>query len=105
MPKKIRWFLLVSLCVAALLGPLASSAPDGLERVAEDHGFLDRAEGKAILQSPMPDYLLPGIASEKVATALAGIVGTLITFGIIFLAGKAIVSLQAKNRTGSVKHV
>jgi len=27
-----------------LLSPLASSSPDGLERVAEDKGFIDAAE-------------------------------------------------------------
>jgi hypothetical protein len=39
-----RWWWVVGLAIAALvvivLAPLASADPDGLERVAEDQGFL-----------------------------------------------------------------
>ncbi|WP_227767339.1 PDGLE domain-containing protein [Zhaonella formicivorans] len=98
MSKKIFWFLLAALAVAALLGPYASSYPDGLERVAEDFGFLGKSEGKAVLQSPMPDYVMPGITDEKGATALAGAVGTLLTFVIIYIAGKAITFSKRMSR-------
>jgi predicted outer membrane lipoprotein len=71
--------LLLALAVA-LISPLASPHPDGLERVAEDEGFIDRAQGAPY--QVIPDYLFPGIENEAVATILAGIVGTVLLFGI-----------------------
>ncbi len=68
--------LVIALAVT-LFAPLASEHPDGLERVAEDLGFIDLA-----LDAPyeiVPDYALPGIAEgSPMATILAGIVGVLI---------------------------
>lgn len=79
--KKYWWVAgLLLAVVVALFSPLASPHPDGLERVAEDAGFIDRAE-EAPYQF-IPDYLFPGIENEAVATILAGIVGTLVMFGV-----------------------
>lgn len=80
--------LLVALLVAGFLSPFASPSPDGLERVAEDKGFLHLAEGKELINAMMPDYVFPGIANEGVATALAGVLGTLLVFGFMLLMGK-----------------
>jgi hypothetical protein len=79
--KKYWWVggLLLALAVA-LLSPLASSHPDGLERVAEDHGFLDRA--KDAPYQIIPDYLFPGIHNEALATIVAGLLGTIVLFGL-----------------------
>jgi len=66
--------------VLAVISPLASSHPDGLEWVAEQKGFLDLAQGP--LYHIIPDYVLPGIPNEAVATILAGIIGALIVFGV-----------------------
>ena len=79
---KFKWWhgVLILALFLAILSPLASSSPDGLERVAEDKGFIDTA-----LEAPfeiIPDYVMPGIGREAIATILAGIVGTLILFGI-----------------------
>lgn len=65
----------------AVLAPLASSNPDGLEWVAEQRGFLDK--GQAPLYNVIPDYVLPGISNEAVATILAGIVGVLLVLGVV----------------------
>ena len=43
----------------------ASSQPDGLERVAEDNGFLDAAQGPVF--NVIPDYLVPGVPNETLA--------------------------------------
>ncbi len=59
--------------ILAVLSPLASAHPDGLEWVAEQQGFLSAARGPVF--EIIPDYVLPGIQSEAVATILAGIVG------------------------------
>ena len=73
--------MLVCLAVACL-SPLASSSPDGLERVAEDKGFIGLA-GVAPFQV-IADYVFPGIENEALATILAGIIGTLILFGLAY---------------------
>jgi len=81
---KSKWWLislLVCLAVASL-SPLASSSPDGLERVAEDKGFISLAQ-EAPFQI-IADYVFPGIESEAVATILAGLIGTLVLFGVVY---------------------
>jgi hypothetical protein len=66
----------VGLAVAlliALFSPLASPDPDGLEKVAEDKGFID--EGEDAPYEIIADYVFPGVDNEDAATILAGIVG------------------------------
>ena len=83
MIKKYWWIVGLFIAVLlTLLSPLASSNPDGLERVAEDHGFLLRAAEP--LYRIIPDYLFPGISNEAVATVVAGLLGTLAVFAIVF---------------------
>jgi cobalt/nickel transport protein len=80
-----RWIwigLAVALAVGAFLSLAASSSPDGLERVAENKGFLERAVKTPLLRSPLSDYLFPGIANPRLATGLAGFLGTLILFAL-----------------------
>lgn len=83
-----RWWI-VGLCVAlavAILSPLASPHPDGLERVAEDQGFVERARDPMF--EIIPDYVMPGIQREGMATVLAGVIGTLVMFGATFGLGR-----------------
>ena len=81
---KSKWWLIsLLICLAvACLSPLASSSPDGLERVAEDKGFLGLAGGAPY--QVIADYVFPGIANEALATILAGIIGTLVLFGAAY---------------------
>ncbi len=81
---KLKWWyvgLLIALGLA-LISPLASSWPDGLERVAEDKGFVEAAQDPSF--EIIPDYVFPGVGSEALATILAGIVGTLLLFGLSY---------------------
>ena len=71
--------LAVALVMAALASPFASSAPDGLERVAADQGFVDRGRTQ---DAPVPDYGMPGVEDPRVATGLAGFAGTLAVFAL-----------------------
>ncbi len=91
MSRKIWLGLVISLLVAALLSPFASAFPDGLERVAEDYGFLQTATGQEVVNSPIPDYVMPGIQNEGLATAVAGVLGVVITFAGITLLLKLLV--------------
>lgn len=96
--KNVLLGIAIALAVAAFLSPFASSSPDGLERVAKDLGFLHLSEGKELLHTVMPDYKFPGIAQERVATALAGIIGTLLAFAAIYTVGKMLALRRALNR-------
>lgn len=73
--------LLFALLLAAVVSPYASALPDGLERVAEDLGFIEK--GSTIVKAPLPDYTAPGI-SGGMATAIAGVVGTIISLGVAY---------------------
>jgi cobalt/nickel transport system permease protein len=80
----LRWAavgIAVALAVT-LLAPLASPHPDGLERVAEDRGFIETAQDAPY--EIIPDYVLPGVSNEALATVAAGIVGTLVVAGVAF---------------------
>ncbi len=85
MRMSMKVFIALALAVAvglALgLSPYASSSPDGLEKVAEDKGFIEDGTLHSIQEdSPIPDYAFPGIDDPRLATALAGFVGTLMVF-------------------------
>lgn len=71
---------LVIAAILAIASPLASAHPDGLEWVAEQKGFLEAA--RAPLYNVIPDYIFPGITNEAFATIIAGILGTLLVFGV-----------------------
>lgn len=70
-------WLAVSMAVAILLAPFASKFPDGLEKIAERLGFLQR--GIPNVASPLPDYQIPGLAGG-ISTAMAGVIGVLAAF-------------------------
>ncbi len=78
-----RWWLvgLGLALVVAVLSPLASGHPDGLERVAEDSGFIGTAQDSPI--QVIADYVFPGVRNEALATILAGVVGTLVVFALM----------------------
>ena len=65
--------------VLAILAPLASAHPDGLEWVAQHQGFL--AAAREPLYEFIPNYIFPGIDNEALATILAGLVGVLLVWG------------------------
>ena len=81
--NKKWWLIALAFClVLATISPLASSSPDGLEKVAEDKGFIGLAEGSPF--EIVADYVFPGIENEALATILAGWLGTLVLFGIAY---------------------
>lgn len=79
--------ILVSLVVAGVLSYYASSSPDGLEKVAEDKGFLDTAKDSINSGTPLADYGVSGIENERLSVGLSGLVGviaTLLVAGLLF---------------------
>ena len=75
--------LAVALAVAVFLAPYASEHPDGLEFVGGKLHFL-KDDVPTLLPAPIPDYRMPFLDSKhvKAATAVAGVVGTLVVFGV-----------------------
>jgi cobalt/nickel transport system permease protein len=65
----------------AVLSPLASAHPDGLEWVADKNGFLEAARNP--IYQIIPDYVFPGITNKAFATILAGILGVVIVFCVV----------------------
>jgi cobalt/nickel transport protein len=83
----------IALMIAAFLSPFASKNPDGLDRVAGDLKFEQKAtENSPAKQLPFAqifqEYSLKAVSNEKVSTALAGVIGTITTFGIAWGVGK-----------------
>lgn len=84
-----------ALAIAVFLSPFASSDPDGLDRVSQDHGFDKQAQAdtpakKLPFYAIFQEYALRGVP-QAVATPLAGLIGTLTVFGLAWGAGKLLV--------------
>lgn len=86
---------LTTVFVAVAVSQFASSSPDGLERVAEDHGFAERARTHAFDNGWFADYATSGVSNESLSLAVAGLSGVALTL----LVGYGIVS--ASRRAGS----
>lgn len=70
--------------------PLASTAPDGLERVAEDLGFINRAT--APLYRLLADYTVPGLGEGALSTIAAGLIGAALVLAAIW----GVIALRAR---------
>ncbi len=81
--------VVISLLVV-LLSPLASAFPDGLNRVAEDLGFIHTAQSGS---GPLAGYSVPFFADASLSKIAAGTIGALVVLGLSILAGR---SLQKK---------
>ena len=99
MRRKLVVVSLLFAVVLVFLSPLASSLPDGLRRVAEDHGFADRISSPA--PAPLPGYSVPGIRQASVSTIIAGLAGTLVDFGLAVLSGKLLMARRQDNSDAS----
>ena len=91
-----RWWL-VGLAIAALvvviLAPLASSDPDGLERVAEDAGFIALAQN--FFAGLLGDYAIPGVDNAWLSTVLAGLLGVAIVVVVVVVLGRLVARRRA----------
>ena len=88
--SNVGWILvggLISLGVV-FLTPFASTSPDGLERVAQNLGFIHLSQTSPL--SIFSNYIIPSVKNSNLSTILAGILGIIIVGSISFLLGKAI---------------
>jgi hypothetical protein len=82
--------LLVALFLGLVVSGFASGSPDGLERVAQDKGFLETARDHLFGDGPLAGYAVAGVGNERLSTGLSGVIGVLVTFalgyGLLWLA-------------------
>jgi len=99
---KLRYYLgllVVGIGIALLItffSPFASSEPDGLEKVAENEGFIKEAEDAPY--EVIADYVLPWVDNEDLGTILGGIIGVLIVAVIALAAAFVLWRLRAAQR-------
>lgn len=97
--RRIPLVLVVGLVLALALAGVgsfyASSAPDGLNRVAEDLGFAASEREPASPDSPFAGYGTRGVENERLSGGLAGVTGVLLTLGV---AGGAAWALRTRRR-------
>jgi cobalt/nickel transport protein len=71
--------LLVSLVLAGVVSFYASSQPDGLEKVADEIGFIETAKDPATAGSALADYGVVGVENERASVGVAGVIGVAAT--------------------------
>ncbi len=102
---RTRTFLLVGLAlalgIAGVASYYASSAPDGLERTAQDAGFSDSARDSATADSPLADYAMSGVDSERLSEGMAGILGVLVVLVLATLLTRVLRRRRAENADGN----
>lgn len=81
------WSFLISLFLAGVISFYASSSPDGLEKVAEEIGFIETAQEHSNADGVLADYGVKGVENERVSVGLAGVIGvigTAVIAGLLF---------------------
>ncbi|MFF9486871.1 energy-coupling factor ABC transporter permease [Streptomyces sp. NPDC014676] len=96
-PRKV-WItgLVTSLVLAGFVSFYASADPDGLEKVATDHGIDEKAEEHAIADSPLADYGVEDVDDARLSGGLAGVIGV----GVTVVAGTGVFWVVRRRRTG-----
>lgn len=88
-------FLLVSLLIAGVASYYASSHPDGLEHVAGETGFSHTATDPATAESPLADYGVAGVESDRLSGGLAGVIGV----GVVLALSTGLFAVVRRRRT------
>jgi len=78
--------VLITLAVV-LLSPLASTDPDGLNRVAMNLGFIQTAQSGA---GPLAGYAIPFLTNMPVSKIIAGTIGVIVVLLLAILAGRTL---------------
>ena len=73
--------------IVVFLSPLASTNPDGLNRVATDLGFIHSAQSNA---GPLAGYMIPFLANVSLSRIVAGAIGISVVLVLAVLAGRTL---------------
>ncbi|GAB2486835.1 energy-coupling factor ABC transporter permease [Streptosporangium sandarakinum] len=95
--RRLGWFAPAAIALTAVLAGgvsfYASASPDGLERVAEDKGFADRATDHALGDQPLADYGEQG----GLPVGVAGLIGAGVTLAV---GGGLFAAVRRRTREG-----
>ncbi len=87
--------LLLALLLAGVASYYAASAPDGLNRVAQDQGFASTEETYNDA-TPFAGYETEGVGDDRLSGGLAGVAGCLV---VLLVAGGLTRVLRARARS------
>ena len=73
--------------VVVLFSPLASTNPDGLNRVAMDLGFIGAARSGS---GPLAGYVVPFLTAASASKIVAGVLGALVVLAVAFFFGRTL---------------
>lgn len=77
---------LVIALIVVVISPIASTNPDGLERVAINMGF--EHVGAAPAYELLPDYVVPFLGETTLSGILAGVIGALVVAAVAFVVAR-----------------
>jgi hypothetical protein len=80
-----RFFLAFALAAVVLAGGVslfASPAPDGLDRVAQDHGMVRAERAHALGDGPLAGYGARGMAKPRLSRGMAGVAGVVVVLAL-----------------------
>ncbi|WP_165987446.1 energy-coupling factor ABC transporter permease [Streptomyces sp. YIM 98790] len=80
-PARLVWIggLAATLLCAAVVSGFASASPDGLEKVAGEHGLDEEEREHPLAGSWLEDYGVVNVDNERLSVGLAGIIGAGVT--------------------------
>ncbi|MXM66664.1 cobalt ABC transporter permease [Streptomyces sp. HUCO-GS316] len=93
--------LVTSLVLAGFVSFYASTSPDGLEKVAADHGIDKKTEQHASSSSPLADYGVKDVDDSRLSGGLAGVIGV----GVTVVAGSGVFWAVRRRRTSDASPV
>jgi cobalt/nickel transport system permease protein len=93
--------LVTSLVLAGFVSFYASTSPDGLEKVAADHGIDKKTEQHASSGSPLADYGVKDVDDSRLSGGLAGVIGV----GVTVVAGSGVFWAVRRRRTSDASPV
>ncbi len=90
--------VVVCLALAGFASYYASGSPDGLNRVAKDHGFDKQQKDHAAAGSPLAGYDAKGVDDKRLSRGLAGVAGVVVV--LAFASGLTYVVRRKRDDDG-----
>ncbi|MGH3385368.1 MAG: PDGLE domain-containing protein [Nocardioidaceae bacterium] len=90
-------FALAAVLLAGVASYFAAGSPDGLNRVAEDHGLSSAEKEHPADGSPFADYGTKGVDNGALSGAVAGVLGV----GIVLVVAGGLAFVVRRRRPSS----